>query len=724
MHKISLHSEVSSIIYESMDSGFKVAFITIDGEEQKITGIMPDLKEGMHYEFEIMEDYNDNYGFQFKVISYKIYEPVIEEDIVHFLASGAFKGIGPVNARAIVDKFKDKSLDILKNDIDRLLEVKGIGKKGLEKIRASVEAHFEASDTLYELSKMGFTLAQSNRIYAKYKDESTEIVQENPYRLLAEVKGMGFKMIDKIALENGFDRLSSKRLDAIIIYEMQQVTYAEGDLCIRESSFFERLKNKIVIEEEVFQEAITRLLDFYRLVKVVKDGESYLYLSEAFEWESNIVDNLLRLSLSYKPFASFKNMQPTIDLSEEQNSALEHAFDEAVFILTGAAGTGKTTILKELITRANTLGLRTLLAAPTGRAASRMEEVIGLSASTIHRMLQYQYDEDDSFLYFLKDEENPLEADIIFIDEASMVEARLFSALLSAIPSGALLVLIGDPNQLPPVGAGSPFTDMIESGVFNSKKLVGIHRQAKNSEILNNAHAILNDGDFEYNKKDGDFYNFAERGNLNTLKRVLELVSKRIPKVFHYEPLESISVLSPIKRGVLGVENLNRELQKVLNPLAKTLYFEKFAAGDKVMQIRNNYNAEWVNKETGEEGGGVFNGDIGFITNASTSGINVRFLDGKEIFYKPNIVKKELDLAYAMTVHKAQGNEFDVVVFPAFFLPPIMQGKKLMYTAVTRAKSLFVIAGDSYHFETASRAKESKKNFSFLKDRLIKLSGN
>ncbi len=722
MQEIALQAEVKKIIYDSLDSGFKVAFIDMDGSEQKITGIMPDLKEGLFYEFRIEEDYNDNYGFQFKVLSYKRYEPVKLDDIVNFLASGAFKGIGPVNAKRIVDRFKENSLDILKNDISRLLEVKGIGKKGLEKIKESVAEHFEASDILYELSKMGFSLAQSNRIYSKYKEESIEIVTENPYRLLAEVRGLGFKLIDKIALNNGFDRLSAKRIDAIIMYEMQNYTFVDTYLCVSEKKLYDGLKEKIVLEEEIFAESIERLIDFYRLVKVKKDDAFYLYLSEAFEWESNIVDNLLRLSLSYQPFASFENMKATIDLTEEQNNALEHAFDESVFILTGAAGTGKTTILKELITRANTLGLRTLQAAPTGRAASRMEEVIGLQASTIHRMLQYQYDEDDSFLYFLKDEENPLEADIIFIDEASMIDARLFSSLLSAIPSGALLVLIGDPNQLPPVGPGSPFIDMIDSKVFNTKKLNRIHRQAKDSDILNNAHSILNDGEFEYNKEDGDFYLFSERGNYNTLHRVLDLVSQRIPKVFDYEPLESISVLSPIKRGILGVENLNRELQKVLNPLAKTLYFDKFAAGDKVMQVKNNYNVEWINKETGEEGTGVFNGDIGFVTHASSSGLSVRFSDGKEIFYRPNLIKKELDLAYAMTVHKSQGNEFDVVVFPAFFIPPLMQSKKLMYTALTRAKHLFVIAGEAYHFEMAARVKDSTQRTSFLKERLMALA--
>lgn len=718
---IRVKSEVKKIIFESVDTGFKVAIIEIDGDEHKITGIMPDLKKAFVYDFEISEDSHDSYGFQFKVLNYKMAEPTNRDDIINFLSSGAFKGIGLVSAKAIVDKFGDESLDILKNDVDRLLEVKGIGKKGLEKIKISVEEHLEASEILYKLSKMGFTLAQSNRIYSKYGEDSAEIVMENPYRLLIEVKGMGFKTIDKVALNNGFERRSAKRIDALIMYEMQNFTYNEGNLCVRESQVFEKMHSLIEIDDETLFESIERLKDYYRIVEIINEGEAFLYLSEAFDWESGIVEHLQRLAFTYQALGSFENIQPSIDMSDEQKEALDKAFDESVFILTGAAGTGKTTILKELVSRARTLGLTTLQAAPTGRAASRMEEVIGLEASTIHRMLKYQYDEDDSFLYFLMDEENPLSADIVFIDEASMVDARLFYSLLKAIKSGSMLVLIGDANQLPPVGAGSPFIDMIDSGVFNTSKLTKIHRQAENSDILNNAHAILNDDKFKYNSEAGDFYLFSEHGNQKTLERVLELVSKRIPKVFNYEPLESISVISPIKRGLLGVENLNRELQKVLNPLSKTLYFEKFAAGDKVMQIKNNYNAEWINKETNEEGSGVFNGEIGFIVSASESGLLVRFLDGKVIFYKPNILRKELDLAYAMTVHKSQGNEFDVVVYPSFFLPPVMQSKKLMYTAITRAKNLFVIAGEKYFFEQAARSERNTKSMSFLKERLASL---
>ncbi len=718
---IKLKSEVKKIIFESLDSGFKVAIVEIDGDEQKITGIMPDLKTSFVYDFELQEDSHDSYGFQFRVVSYKIAEPTNREDIINFLSSGAFKGIGPVSAREIVATFGDDSLNILKNDTDRLIEVKGIGKKAIEKIKLSVEEHLEASEVLYKLSKMGFTLAQSNRIYSKYGEDAADIVIENPYRLLIEVRGMGFKVIDKVALNNGFEINSEKRIDALIMYELQNLTYNGGNLCIKTKLVYERLQSLILIEDEVFYQAIERLKDWYRIVEIVIDEESYVYLAEAFDWESGIVEHLQRLSLSYKPFASFENIASSIELSEGQKEALEKAFNEGIFILTGAAGTGKTTILKELINMARFLGLSSMQAAPTGRAASRMEEVVGLKASTIHRMLKYQYDEDDSFLYFLMDEENPLDADVVFIDEASMVDARLFYSLLKAIKSGSLLVLIGDSNQLPPVGPGSPFVDMIDSGVFNTAKLSKIHRQAENSDILNNAHAILNGSDFKYNAKDGDFYNFAERGQQKTLERVLDLVSKRIPRVFNYEPIESIAVISPIKRGVLGVENLNRELQKVLNPLSKNLYFEKFAVGDKVMQVKNNYNAEWINADTNEEGSGVFNGEIGFVLSASESGLLVKFIDGKTIFYKPNILKKELDLAYAMTVHKSQGNEFDVVVYPSFYLPPLMQSKKLMYTAITRAKEMFVITGDKFYFEQAARSNKNTRSMSFLKERLMGL---
>ncbi len=716
--KLKLSSEVEKIIFESKESGFKVAIIEIDGDEQKITGIMPDLKEGSIYDFELENSIHDSYGFQFTVLSYKLSEPTTDLGIIKFLSSGAFKGIGAQNATYIVEKFGDKTLDILKNDIDKLLEVKGIGKKSLAKIKLSVEEHFEASETLYALNKMGFTLAQSKRIYDIFGTESEDVVIENPYRLLIEVKGLGFSTIDKIALENGFLSASPERIEALLLYEMSLITYGEGHLFIEEDILYKKILKNINLERKVFDESIENLIVLNQLVSQTYYEKKVLYLSNIFDWENDIIHHLIRLSLSYVRKASFENSKARIKLSEEQNEALRDAFKESIFILTGAAGTGKTTILKELIERARAAGLSTLHAAPTGRAASRMEELINYEASTIHRMLQYQFDEDESQLYFLKNESNPLDADVVFIDEASMIDVALFACLLRAIKNGTCLVLIGDPNQLPPVGPGLPFNDMIKSNIFNSKELKGIHRQAGESQILLNAHAILNEKNFIYNKKNGDFYHFYESSSKLSLQRVIELVSDRVPKVFGYEPLESMCVLSPLKKGILGVENLNKELQKKLNPLATSLYFNKFAAGDKVMQIKNNYNAEWINKSDSKGGKGVFNGEIGFVLSSSKTGLLVKFLDDKEIFYNPSNVR-ELDLAYAMTVHKSQGNEFDVVVFPSFYFPPVMQSKNLMYTALTRAKKLFVLVGQKEYFEIAARNSKNIERNTYLVEKLL-----
>ncbi len=697
---------VQTIIFEASKTGFKVASILIDGEEYKIKGIMPKLLEGFTYEFDLMEDEHPSYGFQFRVNSLKVADPSDISDVENFLSSGAFKGIGPSVARKIVKHFGDDTMNVLKEDISRLTEVSGIGEKTLERIKESVAEHLEASDTLYELNKYGFSLSQSKKIYDVYGEDSIEVVKENPYRVLFDVKRIGFKIIDSLALKNGFDTNSFERTEALILYTVQRIIYGEGHLYVEIGELYDKIRDRVNLDDDVLNEAIETLTVDYHILHLERLDSGLrelarVYLSESYEWERGIVDQLIRLSLSFHRSSKLSDMVPSVELSKEQIEALDSAFDEFLFILTGAAGSGKTTIMKELIDRAENAGLKTVVAAPTGRAASRIEEVSGVPASTIHRLLEYEYDEDDSILYFNKNEADPLDADVIFIDEASMIDAQLFYSLLKAIRGGANLILVGDPNQLPPVGPGNPFADIMKSGVFNVKRLRGIHRQSGEGHILKNAYSILSGGEFTYNQKDGDFFHFAEYGSERAINRIVELVSSRIPRVFGYEPLESICVISPIKSGALGVENLNRVLQKALNPLAGHLYFNKYAPGDKVMQIKNNYNIEWTNFDTGEDGLGVFNGEIGFVEMASTDFITVKFLDGKVIEYR-GLAVSELELAYAMTVHKAQGNEFDVVVFPSFFVPPVMRSKNLMYTAVTRAKKLFVLVGDKRNFESAS----------------------
>lgn len=715
---------VQAVIFEAPQSGFKIASILIDGEEFKIKGIMPNLLAGCSYDFDLIEDEHPNYGFQFKVTAYKVSDPGTSYDMENFLASGAFKGIGKAVAKKIVEHFGDETMEILKNNTRRLKEVNGIGEKTLKMIQASVEEHLEASETLYELNKFGFTLFQAKRIYDSYGKKSDSLIKENPYNILFTVKGIGFKTIDSLALENGFESNSPERLNALILYTMQCVVYGEGHLYIEQEDLYARIRKNVDFSDEDMDKSLEILTSTFPLLHIeylfIDDKESKrIYLSESYEWETGIVHELIRLYTSYRPRINFENTLPSIEMTEDQLLALNGAFDESVFILTGAAGTGKTTIMKELIYRARQNGLSTLIAAPTGRAASRIEELSGLQASTIHRMLEYEYDENQHYLYFNRDGSNPLDADVVFIDEASMVDAQLFYNLLKAIRRGSCLILIGDPNQLPPVGPGNPFSDMMKTGVFNVKHLKQIHRQSGKGYILKNAYSILEGGKFIYNEDDGDFFHFSAKDNSAIKDRIVELVCSRIPKVFGFDSIDSICVISPIKAGTLGVENLNIILQKALNPLSKRLYFNKFAVGDKVMQIKNNYNLEWRNPETGENGVGVFNGETGKIEIASTDALIVKFQDGKFIEYNSEIVLKELELAYAMTVHKAQGNEFDVVIFPSFNIAPVMRSKNLMYTALTRAKKLFVLVGDKYHFEMAAKTTHTIKRNSSLINRFL-----
>lgn len=706
-------SKVNSIIYENNSSGFKVAFIELDGEDFKITGIMPGLLEGGTYEFELSEDVHISYGFQFKVSSFRLAKPEEVSDMEHFLASGAFKGIGPSTAKKIIAHFGDRAMDIISDDIDRLTEVSGIGEKTLVMIKESIEEHLDASETLYELSKLGFNLSQSKRIYDRYGKTAMEKIETNPYRLLFDVKKMNFKLVDEVALKNGFESTSPQRLEALVVHTLKKIVYGEGHLYVEKKRLIAELTENIRLDIDTIEKALVDLESIYHVIRIDESfGNVCVYLSESFEWERGIVEQLMRIVQTFRNKGDFSGLNPSTYFSPEQLGAISHAFDEGVFILTGAAGTGKTTIMRELIERALNSKMSIALAAPTGRAASRIEEVVGMPASTIHRLLEYEFDEDDSFLYFKVNEGNTLDADVVFIDEASMIDAQLFYALLKGIKSGSQIVLIGDPNQLPPVGPGFPFVDLIKSGAFNVKELKGIYRQETSSLILKNAYSVLENGSFQYNEGEGDFFLFSEVTQTRTLERVKDLVSSRIPKVFGFEPLSSITVISPVKSGALGVQSLNKELQTCLNPLADKLYFGKFAVGDKVMQIKNNYNIEWVNQNTGEDGKGVFNGEMGFLVRASSDDITVKYIDGKLIKYRGESIQ-ELELAYAMTVHKAQGNEFDVVVFPAFPFAPIMQSKNLMYTAITRAKKLFVVAGSRACFEKSA-----------LTEKLVKRNGN
>ncbi len=703
---------VEKIIYQTGESNYKVARVEIDDEIFTVSGDMPSLIEKGIYEFDVTEKDHPKYGFQLVCNSLKIPATAGEDDIIRFLSSGAFSGIGKVTAKRIVEHFGEATLDILKKDVNKLEEVDGIGHKTLSKIKESIKEHMEKSDAFFELSKYGFNLAQSKKIYHQYEERASDVLEENPYSILRDVDGLTFAKVDDIALKRGFKKTSLERMTALLFFELSRICYTDGHTFVDKNQLIQS-----VIEREKFSfESEDIKNDFFDkvLLELMASGDIHvdrvdsedetsplrIFIREIYECEVAICENLFRLNENTIIRKSVEELAPDIVLSDDQKSALDKAFDEAVYILTGAAGSGKTTILKEMIKRADMAGFSYKLAAPTGRAAARMTELTGVDATTIHRLLEVKYDENASRIYFSRNKSVPLDEDVIFIDEASMIDIVLFKHLVSAIKSGANLVLIGDPNQLPPVGIGLCFLDMISSGKFNASQLTGVHRQKEASCIISNARAVLDLQPLQYNKDGGDFYLFKTRNDYETLTRVLELATKRVPEKFGYDPYKSIVVLSPKKKGLLGTENLNLKLQQLLNPNHKQKFFDKFAVGDKVMQIKNNYNLKWTDPVSKKEDEGVFNGEMGVVIEAEQGEIVVDFNGEKITTYTEKTIR-ELELAYAMTVHKSQGNEFEVVIMPSYDMGRFMESNNLIYTAITRAKKMFVLAGNQMYFERA-----------------------
>lgn len=713
---LQVSAKVKLIRYDAGKSGFKIAVISIEGRDETIKGLMPGLVEGGYYHFELSPSYSEKYGHQYDVKNFKSEKPLQIDDLEAFLASGMFKGIGEKTAGEIVKHFGKGAYDVILNDIDRLLEVKGIGPKLLEKIKASIHDTEDGSALLYNLVAQGFTPAQAKRIVDVYGDRAYDELKKNPYSLCFHVRGLSLATVDKVAKRMGFDLSSQFRLEAIIDYCLKQHIYSRGHHYALKAELYQAVSSHADLSLQRFEELIQEMYQNAYLEIDSFFGEERIYSKESLYWEEAILAELMRIAESYQPQQLFTDAVSEMKLSEEQLDAIKGAFDEGIFILTGPAGSGKTTVLKELINRAEALELKIAMAAPTGRAAARMEEVVGLSASTVHRLLEFEYNEDEMSLYFKRGSDYPLSADVIFIDESSMLDSRLFLALLEAIKDGALLVLIGDINQLPPVGPGSPLKDLIKSRVCNMKELKGVHRQEFDSDILGNARAILRDEAYTYNRKGGDFYYIESLKSGPNLKLITKLVSEIVPEKFGFSP-DDITVLSPVKDGPLGINSLNRELQKALNPNAQRLYFGKFALGDKVMQQKNDYELSWVNLHTYEKGKGVFNGDIGRITEISNSELSVEFQDGRLCEYSPKDILN-LDLAYALTIHKSQGNEFETVILPSFFFAPIMRSKNLMYTAVTRAKKLFIMTGNKSYFEESCKARTSLERRSALSERL------
>ncbi|QUH19027.1 SF1B family DNA helicase RecD2 [Alkaliphilus sp. B6464] len=706
---VELEGRLVEIIFQNEANGYLVGILDCEDEEVTIVGCLPALKEGEVIAVKGKWIVHPTYGRQMDVKEYRHVQPSTKEGILNYLSSGVIKGIGKKMAERIIDHFGTDALEVIQYAPQRLTEVSGIGEAKAQTIAEAFEEQRELREIILFLSQYGISPGFAVRIYKKYKEMTIAYIQENPYRLADEIIGIGFKKADLIARTMGISPNSKYRIHSGIRYTINTFhteghTYAPSDLLI------DRARELLGVEEEAVVEGIQEMALKQKIQLERQDEEIIVYSMPYFYAETNCCNKLIELSqialdtLEIDVDEEISNIEREdgIYLAENQKEAIRQAITNGILVITGGPGTGKTTTINTLIKVFEKLKKKIVLAAPTGRASKRMTEATGKEAKTIHRLLEMGYSDEDEGMLFQRNEDNPLVGDVIIIDEVSMVDIMLMNSLLKAISRGTRLIFVGDVDQLPSVGAGNVLRDIIDSQVIKVVRLNEIFRQAGESMIVVNAHKI-NQGDYPIlNHKDKDFYFINRSKNDDILNTIIGLVKERLPKHYKFDPIRDIQVLTPMKKGDVGTLNLNKELQNYLNPPDKykrerELREKIFRVGDKVMQIKNNYTLKWTSLDVDAEekqGEGVFNGDIGYVQyiNTEEQELTVFFDDNRSVVYSFTQLD-ELELAYSITIHKSQGSEFPVVVMPVTWGPPMLLTRNLLYTAITRAKSLVVLVG-------------------------------
>lgn len=701
---IKTKGTVEDIIYRNKENLYSVFILDTDDGYVTVVGKVLEINVGDIFSVTGELVFHNEYGEQIKLNSYEKIMPSTVAQIERYLSSGIISNIGPKRAKEIVDTFGKDTLDIMTNEPKRLLEIPGIGKKTLEKIYESVINALESREVSIYLQQFDLGPKLSSEIFSKYKNKAREVIERNPYQLIEDIKGIGFTTADTIALKIGIEKDSEFRIRAGSIYVLGQAEMRDGDCYLIYDDFIARTSKLLKVEKSFIEDQVPLLL-FNNRIKIEEvEGKQLVYLKLVYEIELSIVNRLLHLLKETPKFNDFdldKEIQlienyENIKYSETQKKAIKTALEEKLMIITGGPGTGKTTIIRAITAIAKNLKLQCALCAPTGRAAKRMEESTGIEASTIHRLLGYKSFSDTMELDF--DEDNPLDADFIIVDEVSMVDIYLMNNLLNAIKKDAMLIFVGDADQLPSVGPGNILNDMIDSKIIPTIKLDTIFRQGQDSNIIKNAHLINSGKSPILNEEGKDFYFLKTRNDTETLETIVDLVSNRLPSHYKVDPVQDIQVLSPTRRGVCGVESINKRLQDKLNPadfnksemtLGDVIYREK----DKIMQIKNNYEIEL--KDTNLLPlKGVFNGDIGYIKNISMNARDMDIdFDGKIAKYEYNDIS-EITHSYCATIHKSQGSEFPVVVIPMASAPYMLLTRNILYTGITRGKSLVVLVGN------------------------------
>ncbi|MBQ9832934.1 MAG: ATP-dependent RecD-like DNA helicase [Clostridia bacterium] len=722
---------IKTIVYRNEDNGYTVLELVDDsGDEIVVVGSMPLASVG---EKIIAEgDYVEHraYGLQFRAQSSRTKAPATLSALISYLSCGLIKGVGEATAQNIVATFGMETLDILENDPMRLSEVPGIGPARARTIAASFMLRRDMRDVMLALSEYGVSVAQAMKLYKIYGAMCLAKLKENPYRLVEDVEGIGFKTADNLAQNLGIEKDSPYRLRAGIKYTLSWAMH-EGHTCLPYDKLVEVAAEILGAEILPVEKTIDDMVMSRELSNKVIDGEPCiaLHVMDHMERECAKFLSLLNRPPVQSPFYSIEDginsleKEFNIELAPSQREAVLSALTNGVMVITGGPGTGKTTILKFIIRLFDKIGIECELCAPTGRAAKRMSEAAGREARTIHRMLELGYGKEE----FMRNSENTLDADAIIVDEASMVDIRLMHALLRALNMGTRLIMVGDADQLPPVGAGNVLHDMIKSSVIPVTRLTDIFRQSERSAIVTNAHRINMGKSLELSGKSPDFI-FEEIQNVDmAVKRIVALCMGKTNKLLTDDTLKDVQVLSPMKKGETGVNNLNAKLQQALNPPERKKRERKysdvvFREGDKVMQTKNNYRIEWKKICRGrdsEYGEGVYNGDMGTIMRIDNDAqtMQVLFDDERLATYEFSMLD-ELSLAYCVSVHKSQGSEFPIVILPLLGGPPMLMTRNLLYTAVTRARAQVYIIGREYCVKNMINNTNVKKRYSVMADYL------
>ncbi len=698
-----LDCTVEHIIYRNEENGYTVIEAETESGEITAVGTMPMVCEGEQLHLIGRFTSHSNYGEQFSVSAFESIMPTTSLGILKYLSAGAVKGIGAATAARLIKAFGENTLEVMKNEPERIASIRGISLEKAKTFADQLNRAVNIRDLMAYLGSFGVNPIEAVAVYREFGNEAMNIIEANPFTLCMSDTGISFETADLIAQKKDILQDSSIRIRAGLTHVLRHNTL-NGHTCLPEDKLVKTAAGFLSVDEEKTQAVLNELLDEQNLIKDVLRDRSFIFLPQYYESEQYISARL-KMMLRF-PAPAFRDAKEQIEIIEsrhnikyadKQKEAIESALQKGLLVLTGGPGTGKTTTLNAIIDVLKSNGQRVLLAAPTGRAAQRMSELTGSEAKTIHRLLEVQWDKNDK-PEFKKNEQHTLDCDALVLDELSMVDDELFESVLRALPMACRLILVGDSDQLPSVGAGNVLAELIASGAIPVVGLDRIFRQSEQSLIVTNAHHIVKGEMPELTRRDSDFF-FLESNNMSAARdTILGLCETRLPKTYGISPINDIQILTPGKKGILGTNELNRALQEVLNPKNEekdeiTLNNTVYRVGDKVMQVKNNYDILWT-KYSGECGEGIFNGDIGIIesVNKAQRMMRIKF-DDRYANYDADCAI-DLELSYACTVHKSQGNEFDFVIIPLIKNSQYLFYRNLLYTAVTRAKKMLIIVGN------------------------------